>query len=103
MKIEKRLIILGLLLLMLTMVMATQYAVTKIGYTYAIVHPSEGNIRYIGSDNSSDNVRILRLRGSNNTNVSIVLRFGNFTTGTNNSFSAAFGIVNDEPYNVYIS
>lgn len=103
MKIDKKLFIIGMLVLILTMVAATQYAVTKIGYEYAIVNPSESDMRYIGSDNSSDGIRVLRINGDNTTNVSVILRFGNFTTNSNTTYSAAFGIVNEEPYSVNIT
>jgi hypothetical protein len=53
------------------MITATQYAVTKIGYEYYLVHPSKSDIRFIGSDNSSDNIRVLRVVGSNTTDVSL--------------------------------
>jgi len=107
MKIDKRLILLGLLFLITTMVVATQYAVTKIAYEYSIVHPSESNIRYIGSDNSSDGMRVLRVRGSNTTNLTwsgqITLAFGNWSTNMNKTYSAAFGIVNEETFPISIT
>ena len=31
--------------------LATQYVSTKIGYTYAVVHPSNADIRFVGFDN----------------------------------------------------
>ncbi|GAJ01338.1 unnamed protein product, partial [marine sediment metagenome] len=69
MKVSKNWLILAVLFIILNMVIATQYATTKIGYEYYIVHPSDANIRYIGSDNSSDSIRVLRVIGSNITNV----------------------------------
>ena len=86
------------------MIMATQYASTRIGYEYYIVHPSDSNIRYIGSDNSSDGVRILRVIDSNTTNVGVKLRLGgNFTTNQQKFYTAAFGIVNEERFSVNIT
>ena len=94
--------ILGVLLLVLNMTIATQYAVTKIGYEYNIVHPSNANIRFIGSDNTTGG-RVLRVDGDNNTGtVSLKLTFGNWSAGTNKIYSAAFGIVNEEQVPVNI-
>lgn len=99
MKISKRLLIIAVLLLILNMAVATQYAVTKIGYEYTIVHPCDASIRYIGSDNSSDGIRVMRVSGSNTTNIQLILRLGNiFSTNMIRTYSAAFGIVNEEKY-----
>lgn len=92
----------GVLVLTLNMLMATQYAVTKIGYEYNIVHPSNANIRYIGSDNASGG-RLLRIADpSNNGTSSLKLSFGNWGAGTDKMYSAAFGIVNEEQVPVEI-
>ena len=81
MKVGKKWLIFVILFLILNMFIATQYAITKVGYEYNIVHPSDANIRYIGSDNSSDAIRVLRVIGSNVTNVGVKLRLGgNITT-----------------------
>jgi hypothetical protein len=103
MRIDKRLILIGLLLLITTMVLATQYAVTRVTYEYGIVHPSEANIRFIGSDNSSDGIRVLRTDKGNSSNITVTLRLGNFSTNTKKTYSAAFGIVNEEPYKINIT
>lgn len=100
MKLNKKLMIIGVLVLVLNMLVATQYAVTKIGYEYYIVHPSDADIRYIGSDNSTGG-RVLRVAGANGTG-SLKLTFGNWSAGTNKVYSAAFGIVNEEPFAVNI-
>ena len=92
--------ILGVLVLVLNMLVATQYASTKIGYEYNIVHPSNANIRYIGSDNTTGG-RVLRVAGANGTG-SLKLTFGNWSAGTNKMYSAAFGIVNEEAVPVSI-
>jgi len=97
-KVNKRWIILAVLFLIINIVIATQYAVTKVGYEYYIVHPSNADIRYIGSDNSSDNIRVLRIDGSNTSNVKVKLAFGNLSTNQTYYYSAAFGIVNEEKY-----
>jgi len=94
MKINRRLLLIASLLLILNMIVATQYAVTKIGYEYYIVHPSNADIRYIGSDNTTGG-RVLRISGENTTG-SLKLVFGNWSAGTNKIYSAAFGIVNEE-------
>lgn len=101
MKVNKKLLMLATLFLFLNMIIATQYAVTKIGYEYYIVHPSDANIRYIGSDNSSGG-RLLRVAGANGTGASLKLSFGNWSAGTNKMYSAAFGIVNEEQVPVNI-
>jgi len=104
MKISKKWIIPGVFFIVLNMVIATQYATTKVGYEYYIVHPSDANIRYIGSDNSSDSIRVLRVIGSNTTNVGVKLRLGgNFTTNSLKTYTAAFGIVNEETHSVNIT
>ena len=101
MKIKKALIILGLILLVVNMIIATQYAITRVGYEYAIVHPSNADIRFIGSDNSTGG-RLLRVDGTNSSIVSLKLSFGNWSAGTNKIYSAAFGIVNEEDVPVQI-
>ena len=101
MKFRKKLVILAVLFLVTNMLLATQYAVTKIGYEYYIVHPSDSNVRYIGSDNTTGG-RVLRMTGSNTTGV-IKIVLGNWSVGTNKMYSAAFGIVNEEDVPVSIT
>ena len=104
MKVKKKLMTLAILYLVLNMVIATQYAVTKIGYTYSLVHPCDASIRFIGSDNSSDGVRVLRVAGSNDTNIQLTLRLGDvYSANMAKTFSAAFGIVNEETYPLNIT
>ena len=104
MKISKKLMVIAVLFLFLNMVIATQYAVTRLGYEYYILHPSDTNIRLIGSDNSSDGERILRVIGNNVTNVGLKLHLGNkFSIGQTTYFSAAFGIVNEKNYSIDIT
>lgn len=103
MKGDKRLLILGVLIVISTMVMATQFAVTQIAYEFAIVHPSNANIRYIGSDNASDGVRLLRIDGDNITKVGLKLYLGNYTAYQTTYFTAAFAIINEENFSVNIS
>jgi len=104
MKVSKKMLVIAVMFLMLNMVIATQYAVTKIGYSYYIVHPSDASLRFIGSDNSSDGERVLRVVGSNTTNVQVSLRLGNvYTTNMVRTFTAAFGIVNEESFPINIT
>jgi len=102
MKLNRKMMILGVLLLVINMTIATQYAVTKIGYEYNIVHPSDANIRFIGSDNTTGG-RVLRVSDpTKNGTSALKLTFGNWSAGTNKIYSAAFGIVNEEqvPINI---
>ena len=105
MRIDRRLTLIGIMLVVLSMTMATQYATTKIGYSYSIVHPSMAEIRLIGWDNSSDNVRVLRTASGTNTSgqQDLTIRLGNLTENQNKTYSAAFGIVNEESFPVNIS
>lgn len=97
--------LLGVMLVVLSMAMATQYVVTEVGYTYSIVHPSDADIRFIGFDNSSDDVRVLRTASGTNTSGSLNLeiRLGNLSENQNTTYTAAFGIVNEEPFAVNIT
>jgi len=101
--IHKRLLLLGLLLMTGTMVVATQFAVSRVGYDFTVVHPSNADIRLIGSDNASDDVRLLRVVGANDTHVVLRLEFGNYSMGQENYYSSAFAIVNEENYPVNIT
>ena len=104
MNVNKKWLILAVFFLVLNMVAATQYAVTRVGYEYYIVHPSNADIRYIGSDNSSDNIRVLRVSNNNSTGVGIKLFLGeDFTLNSIYHYSAAFGIVNENNYAVNIT
>ena len=105
MNVRRRLALLGVMLVVLSMTMATQYATTKIGYSYSIVHPSESDIRFIGSDNSTDGIRILRVSGGNGSaDMALELRLGgNLSAGVNKTYTAAFGIVNEEMYPINIT
>lgn len=91
------------MLVVLSMTMATQYASTKVGFSYAIVHPSNADIRFIASDNSSDGYKVLRTDDLTNATYSIKLVFGNWSENTNKTYTAAFGIVNEERFKVNIT
>ena len=103
MRIDRRLTLIGIMLVVLSMTMATQYATTKIGYSYNIVHPSMTEIRFIGSDNVSDGIRVLRVDGTNGSHAKIKLLFGNLSSSYNKTFTAAFGIINEEIFAVNIT
>jgi len=104
MRIDRRLTLLGVMLVILSTVMATQYATTKVGYSYTIVHPSEQDIRFIGCDNASDDGnRVLRVNGTNASNIGLKLNLGDWSINTNKTYAAAFGIVNEEAYAVNIT
>ena len=102
MRIDRRLMLLGVMLVVLSMTMATQYVTTKVGYEFDIVHPSNQDIRFIGSDNLTDG-RVLRVSAANASTVSVKLDFGNWSAGSNNTYTAAFGIVNEELMDVNIT
>lgn len=102
-KIDKRLLTIGLFVVVTAMVMATQFATTKLGYEFNIVHPSNANLRLIGSDNSTDGARVLRVEGANGSGALLKLAFGNFSTNQSVSYTAAFGIVNEELYPLNIT
>ena len=105
MSINRRLTIIGILVVVVSMTMATQYATTKIGYEYSIVHPSNAAIRFIGSDNAStgDGYRILRVDGANATTAVLKLSFGNLSANFNKTYTAAIGIANEERFAVNIT
>ena len=104
MRLDRRLILIGVMLVVLSMTMATQYAVTKTGYSFTIVHPSNADIRFIGHDNASDNIRLLRVNGTNaSDSMRLELSFGNVSAQQNRTYTAAFGIVNEEAYKLNIT
>lgn len=104
MKVSKKMYILAILFLILNVAIATQYAVTKIEYEYTLVHPCDSSIRYIGSDNSTDGKRVLRVAGSNITNIKLKVELGDvYSTNMERTFSAAFGIVNEENHSLNIT
>jgi len=105
MRIDRRLTIIGVMLVVLSMTMATQYVTTTIGYTYAIVHPSNADIRFVGFDNSTDQIRVLRTGSGTNTSgqLNLTVSFGNVSELQNLTYTAAFGIVNEERFTVNIT
>ena len=105
MRIDRRLAFIGIMLIVLSMTMATQFATTKMTYSYSLVHPSNADIRFIGSDNASNGVMVLRVEGDNTSgNRNLILVFGtNLTENQNKTYTAAFAIVNEEKFPVYLT
>ncbi len=96
---RKKLLIVGVAMVAISAVVATQYARAELSYTYNINHPSNGFIRFVGGDNATDGIRVLRADASN---TSIQLDFGELTAGINKTYTAAFAIVNEENFSVNI-
>ncbi len=97
---RKKLLIVGVALVAVSAVAATQYARAELSYTYNINHPSNGFIRFVGGDNATDGERILRADSDNQT---LTLDFGEMTAGVNKTYTAAFAIVNEENFSVDIT
>ncbi len=102
MRIDRRLVLIGVMIIVLSMTMATQYATTKIGYEFSIVNPSNADIRFVGSDISSDGIHVLRVE-NNATAPVLKIVLGNISLNVNKSYTAAFAIANEELYNVTIT
>ena len=94
MNIEFRLFIIGMLLVITTMAVATQFAITDIQYEIIIPVIPDYGVNYIGSDNSSDGIRVLRIVPDEADSFKIVL--GNVSMNYQWTYSAAFGIVNED-------
>jgi hypothetical protein len=95
MRIDRRVTLLGVMLVVLSTTMATQYATTKVAFSYGIVHPSNADIRFVGSDNSSDGLgRVLRV--DNTTSWYAQISLGNWMPNSKKNYTAAFAIVNEE-------
>ena len=104
MKIDRRLVLVGVMLIGSSMTMATQYATTKVSYSFAIVHPSNADIRFIASDNSSDDgVRCLRVTNNASGTQFVTLELGDWQSNSLKNYTAAFGIVNEEPFYVNLT
>jgi hypothetical protein len=97
-QMRKKLLLVGILAVTLSTISATQYVRADLGFSYEIVHPSDADIRYIGSDNAGDGLRVLR----SEDNQTVKLWFGNWSAGQTKVYTAAFGIVNEERFPVKI-
>lgn len=92
------------MLIVLSMTMATQYATTKVSYTFGIVHPSNADIRFVGSDNSSaDGKRVLRVLNNASGSQYVTISLGDWMPNSVKNYTAAFAIVNEEGFAVNIS
>jgi hypothetical protein len=91
-------------MVLLSVVMATQFATTRVVYSYGIVHPSNADIRFVGSDNSSDDEpRALRVTNNASGSRALIINLGNQSLGDTKNYTAAFAIVNEEQFPVTIT
>jgi hypothetical protein len=97
-QMRKKLLLVGILAVTLSTISATQYVRADLGFSYEIVHPSESDIRYIGSDLAPDGNHVLR----SEDDASVKLEFGKWSAGQTKVYTAAFGIVNEEMFPVRI-
>jgi hypothetical protein len=104
MRIDRRLTFIGIMLIVLSMTMATQYATTRVSYTYGIVHPSDADIRFIGSDNSSgDGNRVLRVLNNVSGSRYVTISLGDWMPNSAKNYTATFAVVNEEAFAVNIT
>jgi hypothetical protein len=106
MRIDRRLTFIGVMLIVLSMTMATQYATTKVSYTFGIVHPSNADIRFVGSDNTStggNTSRVLRIIGNTSSARALVVNLGDWMPNSVHNYTAAFAVVNEESFTVNIT
>ena len=97
MRIDRRLVLIGVMLVVLSMTMATQYVTTKATYSFTIVHPSNADIRFIASDNSSsDGERCLRVVNNGTGTQFVTLNLGSWMPDSSTNYTAAFGIVSEQ-------
>ena len=96
MDIRKKVLLVGIAVAVLSAAIATQYARVAIGYEYGI-SVTDGAIRFIARDKAPDGNYILQ-----NDSYALKLKLGKFTPGTNKTYTAAFGIVNEEDFNIYL-
>jgi hypothetical protein len=90
------------MLVVLSMTMATQYATTKVSYTLGIVHPSNADVRFVGSDNTSDG-RVLRVVNNASGSQFLTVSLGSWFPNSVKNYTAVFAIVNEEPFAVNIT
>jgi hypothetical protein len=105
-QMRKKLLLVGILAVTLSTISATQYVRADLGFSYEIVHPSDADIRYIGSDNAGDGLRVLRGNDRNGTygnSNSVELYFGEWAENITKVYTAAFAIVNEEQFAVNIT
>jgi hypothetical protein len=101
MNIHFRLFVIGMLLLITTMAVATQFALSDLEYQFIVgIIPDQG-IHYIGSDNSTDGIRVLRRTDPNSENFQLFL--GNISSNSKWTYSSAFAIVNEDRFVKHIT
>jgi hypothetical protein len=94
--VRKKALLVGVAIAMLSAAIATQYARVSIAYEYGI-SASDGAIRFIARDIAPNGNYVLQNNGN-----TLKLSLGSFTPGTNKTYTAAFGIVNEESFNIYL-
>ena len=95
---RKKLLLVAVAMVAVSAVVATQYARATIGYEYGVDSVNGEGIRFIGRDNATDGVRLLRIDSG-----TLKLQYNtDFLPGFNKTYTAAFGIVNEEqiPINI---
>jgi hypothetical protein len=103
--VRKRLAVVGVLLIILSTVLATQYATTKASFSFGVVHPSNADIRFVGSDNcSGDTKRVLRIENNESATARFVtISLGDWLPNSVKNYTAAFAICNEEQFPVNIT
>ena len=96
MDVRKKVLLVGIAIAMLSAAIATQYARVSIAYEYGI-SATDGAIRFIARDFAPDGKYVLQ-----NDSNTLKLVLGKFTPGTNKTYTAAFGIVNEENFSIYL-
>ncbi len=94
---RKKLLLVAVAMVAVSAVVATQYARATIGYEYG-VSATDGAIRFIARDKAPDGNYVLQ-----NDSYTLKLKLGTFTPGTNKTYTAAFGIVNEESFNISLT
>lgn len=101
MTIHFRLFVIGMLLLITTMAVATQFALSDLDYQFIVGIIPDYGIHYIGSDNSTDGIRVLRKTNPNAENYYLFL--GNVSANSRWAYSSAFAIVNEDRFVKHIT
>jgi len=99
--VRKKVLLVGIGVVILSAAVATQYARITVGYSFDVVHPSEGLIRFVALDNATDGKRLLRVE--DNATGAMKLVFGDIPQGMNKTYTAAFAIVNEEGFPINIT
>ena len=104
MRLDRRLTLIGIMIVVLSMTMATQYATTKVTFSYGIVHPSTADIRFMGSDIcGEDGTRVLRVTTNGTGTQYVSINLGDWMPDSKKNYTAAFAIVNEEQFYVNIT